>query len=182
MQKFVQKSASEHNRPSAEQALQGPRVPLIFILENIRSGINVGSILRTADAFACAEVAMCGYTPTPPHREILKSSLGAETSVPWKAVAHLPEYLSTLRTEGYRIAAVEQTSNAVALTDYVLSLSAKPNPTAVILGNEVRGLSTDTLSLVDLVIEIPQYGAKQSLNVSVAAGIVAWALSHPNRS
>jgi tRNA G18 (ribose-2'-O)-methylase SpoU len=171
---FIQKSVQEHGRLAPDDALKQLRKPVVFVLENIRSGNNVGSILRTADGFVLQEVIMSGYTPCPPHREILKTSLGAEASVPWRHVSDLAACLSSFRQNNYRITALEQTSNSTMLDDYVTSEYAG---TVVILGNEVRGVSADALALVDEVIEIPQGGTKQSFNVSVAAGVVAWALT-----
>ena len=174
MSEFVQKSAQQHARLAPDEALRQGRKPVVFVLENIRSGNNVGSVLRTSDAFVLEAVVMTGYTPTPPHREILKTSLGAEASVPWEKVEDIAACLSSFRQNNYRITALEQTSNSTMLHDYDPSKYAG---TVVILGNEVRGVSAEVLSLVDEVIEIPQGGAKQSLNVSVAAGVVAWALT-----
>ncbi len=175
MADFKQKSVQEHGRLAPEDALIQKRKPVVFILENIRSGNNVGSVLRTADGFVLEAVIMTGYTPCPPHREILKTSLGAEASVPWRQEADLASCLSSFRQNNYRIAALEQTSNSTMLDDYE---ATKYAGTVVILGNEVRGVSAETLALVDEVIEIPQGGAKQSFNVSVAAGVVAWSLTH----
>ncbi len=171
--KFVQKSALDHARPSPAQALELPRQPVVLVLENIRSGNNVGSILRTADAFALERVLLVGYTAAPPHREILKTSLGAEASVPWEKVVDLPARLHSFRQNGYRITALEQTSLSTDLATYDV---AAHRGTVVVLGNEVRGVTQATLALVDEVLEISQRGAKQSLNVSVAAGVVAWVL------
>jgi len=171
---FTQKSAQDHGRLAPGEALAQERKPIVFVLENIRSGNNVGSVLRTADGLVLESVIMTGYTPCPPHREILKTSLGAETSVPWRQELDLVACLSSFRQNNYRITALEQTSNSTMLGDYDSSHHAG---TVVILGNEVRGVSAETLALVDEVIEIPQGGAKQSFNVSVAAGIVAWALA-----
>ena len=173
---FKQKSVQEHGRLLPEAALTQQRKPVVFILENIRSGNNVGSVLRTADGFVLEEVIMTGYTPCPPHREILKTSLGSESSVPWRQVSDLAACLYSFRQNNYRITALEQTSNSTMLGDYD---PANYAGTVVILGNEVRGVNAETLSLVDEVIEIPQGGAKQSFNVSVAAGVVAWELTRP---
>ena len=175
MADFKQKSVQEHGRLAPEDARSQQRKPVVFVLENIRSGNNVGSVLRTADGFVLEAVIMIGYTPCPPHREILKTSLGAEASVPWRQETNLAACLSSFRQNNYRITALEQTSNSTMLNDYDPSKYAG---TVVILGNEVRGVSAETLALVDEVIEIPQGGAKQSFNVSVAAGVVAWALTH----
>ena len=166
---------------------------MTLVLENVRSGRNVGSILRTADAFGLREVILVGYTPQPPHREILKTSLGAEESVPWRHFGTIEEAVGALRQNGGRVLALEQTTESVVLGVQVFaqaptsrSPSAQP-PTApssrakpydlstvIVLGNEVRGVTQAALDLADGAIEIPQYGMKHSLNVSVAAGIVAY--------
>ena len=174
MPEFIQKSAEDHQRLSPQEALAQARIPLVFVLENIRSGNNVGSVLRTADGFLLEAVIMTGYTPCPPHREILKTSLGAEASVPWKQELDLAACLDGFRQNGYRITALEQTFNSTKLSDYDATQYAG---TVIILGNEVRGVTPETLALVDEAIEIPQGGAKQSFNVSVAAGVVAWELA-----
>lgn len=171
---FVQKTALDHARPSSAEARTGDRAPLVLLLENIRSGGNVGSILRTADAFALEHVALAGYTPAPPHREILKTSLGAEESVPWSQVTDLAGEVRRYRERGYRIAALEQTSRSTPLRGAALDRRAG---LVLVLGNEVRGVSAEALALVDEVFEIAQAGAKQSLNVSVAAGVAAWHLT-----
>ena len=144
------------------------------MLENIRSGNNVGSIFRTADAFGLEEVILAGYTPAPPHREILKTSLGAEVSVPWRSVSDIAPLLNEFSQHGYCITALEQTTESTLLGRYRPALHAG---TVVVLGNEVRGVSAETLALCDEVLEIPQVGTKQSLNVSVAVGVAAYALT-----
>ena len=170
-----QKTQGELARPSAAVAKTLPRTPLTLVLENVRSGGNVGSVLRTADAFALTEVVLVGYTPVPPHREILKTSLGAEEAVPWVHRATIAEAVDALRQNGCRVLALEQTTGGVELTraGFGESLHA-PGGLAVVLGNEVRGVSQAALDLCDGAVEIAQYGSKHSLNVSVAAGIVAF--------
>ena len=143
---------------------------MALVLENVRSGRNVGSILRTADAFALAEVVMVGYTPVPPHREILKTSLGAEASVPWRHFGDIEDAVDTLRQEGWRVLALEQTTGGVDVRDVRFGESRL----AFVVGNEVRGVSQEALALVDGAVEIGQYGMKHSLNVGVAAGVVAY--------
>ncbi len=182
-----QKSQSELERPDAASAKAAERMPLIFVLENVRSGNNVGAVLRSADAFAVQEVVCVGFTPTPPHREILKASLGAEESVPWRHFDDMRACLEALRQNGTRVYALEQTTGSVPLAG--LGFGGGPDVSAgeehglgaaaalaIVLGNEVRGVSAETLESVDGAIEIPQFGMKHSLNVSVAAGIVAYVL------
>ena len=172
---FRRKAMGELDRASPSEALAHRRSPLILIVEDVRSGGNVGSILRTADAFGITEVALAGYTPSPPHREILKTSLGAEAAVPWRSVTDLSDYLAGLRKRGYVAAALEQAHGSITLAR---AASTLPALTALVLGNEVRGVSDATLGLVDYAVEIPQYGVKHSLNVSVSAGIAMYALTH----
>ena len=143
---------------------------MALVLENVRSGRNVGSMLRTADAFALAEVVLVGYTPVPPHREILKTSLGAEESVPWRHFGTIEEAVGALRQNGWRVLALEQTTESVDVRDVRFGES----PLAFVVGNEVRGVSQAALDLVDGAVEIGQYGMKHSLNVGVAAGVVAY--------
>lgn len=171
---FRQKRVDELDRLSPEEALAAPRVPVVFLLENVRSGNNVGSIFRTADAFLLEAVVLVGYTARPPHREILKTSLGAEASVPWSEAATVREAITAYRARGYRVIALEQTTNSTPLRELV----PRNYPgILVVLGNEVRGVTPEALALVDEVVEIPQFGTKHSLNVAVAAGVVGWWLA-----
>ena len=147
---------------------------MTLVLENVRSGRNVGSILRTADAFALQEVILVGYTPQPPHREILKTSLGAEESVPWRHFETIQEAVGALRQNRCRLLALEQTTESRDVREVGFGESPSGEMLAVVLGNEVRGVTPEALALVDGGIEIAQYGMKHSLNVSVAAGIVAY--------
>ena len=174
MPEFVQKTVHTHPRPAASEVLAKAKRPVVLVLENIRSGNNVGAILRTADAFGLERVLLAGYTPAPPHREILKTSLGAEEAVAWSRVENLPVALVGFRQNGYRVTALEQSTNATLLHDYRAAAHAG---TVLILGNEVRGVTPETLALCDEVLEIAQVGHKQSLNVSVAAGVAAYALT-----
>ncbi len=178
-----QKSPAELDRLSVKEAQAAARMPLTFVLENVRSGNNVGSVLRTADAFALAEVVLVGITPQPPHREILKTSLGAEESVPWRSFGDMPSCLIALRQNGTQIFALEQTTHSRAVDTVRFgeigaqkSENAMAAGLAIVLGNEVRGVSATTLAAMDGAVEIEQFGMKHSLNVSVAAGIVAYAL------
>ncbi len=150
------------------------KLPVIVLLENIRSMHNVGSLFRTADAFLVETIYLTGYTPKPPHRDIHKTALGATETVEWKYVEHTLEAVISLKNAGYRIVGVEQVTGSINLRDFKLSESEK---TVLIFGNEVEGISEQTIELCNACVEIPQYGTKHSLNVSVAAGLVLWELT-----
>ena len=159
------------NKTTAEGYAAAQKLPVRVVLENIRSGLNVGAFFRSGDAFRIESVELCGYTAHPPHLDILKSALGASEYVPWNGHSTAQDAITSLRQKGYKIAAVEQTTSSIALQDW------QPNPHeswAFIFGNEVRGVEAETASLCDIAIEIPQFGAKQSLNVSVCCGIILW--------
>jgi len=149
------------------------KTPVIILLENIRSMHNVGSVFRTADAFLAEEIYLCGYTPCPPHRDIHKTALGATDTVSWKYVNQATEAVKHLKSKGYKIFCVEQTTNSLPLQDFKLLDFDK---IVLIFGNEVEGVSESVLEICDSCIEIPQFGMKHSLNVSVAAGMVLWEL------
>lgn len=147
------------------------KYPLTLVLDEVRSGLNVGSIFRTADAFALEQVILCGITAQPPHREILKTALGSTESVMWRYFEETTQAVQWLKQEGYLVLAVEQTTQKLWLQEF------QPLPDqryAFIMGNEVEGVSESVLPLCDGALEIPQFGTKHSLNVAVAAGIVAW--------
>jgi len=150
---------------------QTKKIPLVVVLDNIRSMNNVGSIFRTSDAFIVEKIVLCGITPKPPHREIHKSALGATESVDWSYEKNILDSINTLKSENYKIFAVEQTSKSESLHKINISKSEKY---ALILGNEVEGVSDKVLPLCDNFIEIPQFGTKHSLNVSICFGIVIW--------
>lgn len=163
----------ELNRKSVDEFKQSDKLPIVVILENIRSAYNVGSMFRTADAFLLEAIYICGYTAHPPHKEIKKTALGAEDTVTWKYIKSIEEAMAELRAEGYKIYAVEQAENSLKLH----TTSFQPDEKiAVILGNEVTGVEQSTIAACDGCIEIPQLGMKHSLNVSVAAGVVLWEL------
>ena len=166
-------SMNELNRKSVEDFRKSEKVPVIVILDNIRSMHNVGSVFRTADAFLITEIYLCGYTPQPPHRDIQKTALGATETVAWKYAQDAISAVNELRSLGYAIFAVEQVENSILLNQFN---SAAYNRLAIIFGNEVSGVGAEVLKLCDGSIEIPQFGMKHSLNVSVAAGIVLWEL------
>ncbi|HEY1115114.1 MAG TPA: RNA methyltransferase [Chitinophagaceae bacterium] len=165
-------SMDELNRKSVDEFKESEKIPIVVVLENIRSAYNVGSIFRTADAFLLQGMYICGYTAYPPHKEIRKTALGADETVHWKHFKKVQDALDELRAEGYKIYAVEQASNSIHLQDF----NYGGEKVAVILGNEVTGVEQSTIEQTDGVIEIPQLGMKHSLNVSVAAGVVLWEL------
>jgi 23S rRNA (guanosine2251-2'-O)-methyltransferase len=159
------------NRTSSATYAASNPIPIRVVLEDIRSGLNVGSFFRTGDAFRISGIELCGYTAHPPHRDILKSALGATDHLPWRAHSDGLSALAQLRQEGYHIAAIEQTEGSVSLLDWQPTTGEK---WAVVFGNEVKGVQQATCEAADCVVEIPQFGVKQSLNVSVCAGIVLW--------
>ncbi len=163
----------ELGRKTVDEFRQSGKHSIIIVLENIRSMHNVGSVFRTADAFLAEGIYLCGYTPQPPHRDIHKTALGATETVAWKYFKNITEALNELRSSGYKIFAVEQTEESQPLNFVSIE---KNNKVAVVFGNEVEGVSNEALQLCDGSIEIPQWGMKHSLNVSVAAGIVLWEL------
>jgi 23S rRNA (guanosine2251-2'-O)-methyltransferase len=150
------------------------KLPVILLLENIRSMHNVGSVFRTADAFLTEAIYLCGFTPCPPHRDIHKTALGATETVNWKYIDSAPEAIKSLKMAGYQIVGVEQVAGSIPLQDFKLSGGEKM---VFIFGNEVDGVSEEALAYCDACIEIPQFGMKHSLNVSVAAGMVLWELA-----
>lgn len=162
----------ELNRLSVEEFKLSPKIPVVVILDNIRSAMNVGSIFRTADAFAIEKIIICGISATPPSREISKTAIGATDSVAWEYISDITDAIFTLKAEGYTIAGIEQTDHSV-----MLDKSLVPgDKIAVIFGNEVDGVSDSIIDQLDICLEIPQSGTKHSLNVSVCAGIVLWEL------
>ncbi len=162
---------SELNRLNTEDYKKADKLPVIVVLDNIRSLNNIGSFFRTGDAFRIEGIYLCGITATPPHREIHKTALGATESVEWKYFDSTVEAILFLKENNYSIIAVEQTDNSTSLLDYSF---LKLQKTALIFGNEIKGISEETLPHLEECIEIPQFGTKHSLNVSVSAGIVLW--------
>ena len=159
----------ELNRISKEDFERAEKLPIIIILDNIRSLSNVGAFFRSADAFRIGELVLCGITACPPHREIHKTALGADETVRWRYYESTEAACQALKSEGYRIFAVEQVEGSVPLQDFKF----EPQ-TAYILGNEVEGVSEEALPYCEGAIELPQAGTKHSINVSVCAGIVMW--------
>ena len=148
-------------------------MPVIAVLENIRSAYNVGSVFRTADAFLIEAIYICGYTSYPPHKEIKKTALGAEDTVSWKYFKKIEEAIADLRSLGYKIFSVEQAENSLKLQDVKFAANEK---IALIFGNEVTGVEQSTILQTEGCIEIPQLGMKHSLNIATAAGVVLWEL------
>jgi len=164
-------SVTDLNRLSAEDFRSSEKLPLIVVLDNVRSMYNVGSVFRTADAFLLESIFLCGITCTPPSVEIHKTALGAEETMAWKYYADTMDAVKDLKKEGYKVLAIEQAEKSVMLQNLVLSPSEKY---ALVLGHEVKGVSQSVVDACDGCIEIPQYGTKHSLNVSVAGGMVIW--------
>lgn len=150
------------------------KIPFTLVLDNVRSGLNTGSVFRTADAFLVERLFLCGITAQPPHREILKTALGSTDSVEWAYFKETTDAIRSLKDAGYRILAVEQTSDKTWLQDFRPETGVHY---ALVLGNEVDGVDEQVLALCDGALEIPQFGTKHSLNVAVAAGIVLWEIT-----
>jgi tRNA G18 (ribose-2'-O)-methylase SpoU len=167
---------SELHRLPVEQFRQADKLPAVVVLDNVRSQHNVGAAFRTCDAFRVERLYLCGITPLPPHREIYKTALGAEESVAWESVAETVHLVRRLRQEGYTVIAIEQAEGSRSLADFAPAPDARH---AFVLGNEVRGVDQQVVDLCDYCLEIPQFGTKHSLNVSVATGIVLWQALHP---
>ena len=165
---------SELHRLDIEQFKKAEKTPLIVILDNVRSLNNVGSVFRTCDAFLVEKIYLCGITATPPNKEIHKTALGATDSVAWEYAEDTLQVVERLKAEDVCVISIEQAEKAVMLNDFQPKVHTQY---AVIFGNEVKGVSQEVVSLSDGVIEIPQYGTKHSLNVSVSAGIVIWEMT-----
>ncbi|PJJ54488.1 SpoU rRNA methylase family protein [Hymenobacter chitinivorans DSM 11115] len=161
----------ELNRLSVADFKSTQKFPLTLVLDNVRSLHNVGSAFRTADAFAIEKIWLCGITGRPPQREITKTALGSTESVTWEYAATTVEAIQQLKAAGYVVVAVEQTDASRLLPDF---RPVPGQPYALIMGNEVFGVDDEVLALCDAAVEIPQFGTKHSLNVSVAAGVVLW--------
>lgn len=147
--------------------------PMVIILDNIRSLNNIGSIFRTADAFLIEKIYLCGITAKPPQKDIHKTALGATESVDWEYCESVEEVMVRLKSKGYLLIAVEQAENATMLNDFKLDAE---NKYALVFGNEVKGVAQKVVDGCDVVLEIPQFGTKHSLNISVSAGVVVWDL------
>lgn len=162
---------SELGRITPEQYRVSDKNPVIIVLDNVRSLMNTGSVFRTADAFRAEGIYLCGITGTPPHREINKTALGAAETVPWKYFGTSMEAIALLRENGYVVVSVEQAQGSVNLNEFRFRKDIRY---AFIFGHEIDGVSQEVVDCSDACIEIPQFGTKHSLNISVAAGIVLW--------
>jgi len=158
------------NRKTTEEFKNASKLPVILVLDNVRSMNNVGSVFRTADAFLVEAIYLCGVTAQPPHREIQKTALGATETVNWKHFESTLEAVNALKAEGYKIYAVEQADKSIMLNKFT---PASGN-IALVFGNEVTGVEQAVIDVCDACIEIPQFGTKHSLNISVSAGILVW--------
>ncbi|TCC96898.1 RNA methyltransferase [Pedobacter hiemivivus] len=159
------------NRVSIEEFKEQEKLPVVVVLDNVRSMHNIGSVFRTGDGFAVEGVYLCGITAQPPHREIEKTALGATQSVNWKHFETTLDAVSALRAEGYKIIAIEQAAGSTMLNTFKPSTDEKY---ALIFGNEVNGVSDEVMAQIDQCIEIPQFGTKHSFNIVISAGIVLW--------
>ena len=164
---------SELDRINAEEYKTADKTPLIIILDNIRSLNNIGSVFRTADAFLVKKIYLCGITAQPPHKDIQKTALGATDSVEWEYAENTLDVIKKLNSEGVFVASIEQAELAINLNDFSVQ---KEMTYAIIFGNEVKGVQQKVVSASDAVIEIPQFGTKHSLNISVSVGVVVWDL------
>ena len=158
-------------RLSVEEFVEAKKSNIIVVLDNVRSLNNIGSIFRTSDAFLIEKIYLCGITATPPHKDIHKTALGATETVDWEYMENCMEVVEKLQKKGVQVVAIEQAENAVFLNDF----HPNDNTTyAFIFGNEVRGVSQKVVNQCDMVVEIPQYGTKHSLNIAVSTGVVLW--------
>ncbi len=162
---------SELDRLSVDAFKEAKKTPIIIILDNIRSLNNIGSVFRTSDAFLVEKIYLCGITATPPHKDIHKTALGSTDTVDWEYVENTIDLVKKLKTEGVRICSIEQAENATMLDTFLPKTNTKY---ALVFGNEVKGVAQDIVSISDVVIEIPQFGTKHSLNISVSCGVVVW--------
>ena len=171
--KFRKLKNSELDRISAEEYKSSEKTPLIIILDNIRSLNNIGSVFRTADAFLIKKIYLCGITARPPHKDIHKTALGATDSVEWEYVENIDDLINGLKQQNLAVLSSEQSEDSTPLHDFKVE---NKTTYAVVFGNEVKGVSQEVVSNSDAVIEIPQWGTKHSLNISVSTGVVIWDL------
>ena len=164
---------SELDRLSVERFKSVEKTPIIIILDNIRSLNNIGSVFRTSDAFLIEKIYLCDITATPPHKDIHKTALGSTDTVDWEYAKNTLDLVEKLKTEGVKICSIEQAENATMLNNFKVEPETKY---ALVFGNEVKGVAQNVVSISDTVIEIPQFGTKHSLNISVSCGIVVWDL------
>ena len=165
---------TEMGRKSVEEFKDSHKLPRVVVLDHVRSLYNVGSVFRTSDAFLVLGICLCGITAQPPHPEIHKTALGAEDSVEWKYFEHTQDAVSWLKTLGYTVLAIEQCEGSTMLQNMQFD---KDKKYAVVLGNEVKGVQQEVVDMCDGCIEIPQFGTKHSMNVSVTAGIIIWSIA-----
>ncbi len=165
------RSMVELSRVTLEQYKSSDKIPVIIVLDSVRSGLNVGSVFRTADAFKVEEIILCGISQQPPHREILKTAIGATQSVQWRYFEESTLAVNNLKKDGYYIVLVEQIDKSIPLQDWTLDIHDK---IALVFGNEVNGVGDPLLPLADYALEIPQFGTKHSLNIAVSVGVVLW--------
>ena len=163
----------ELDRLTPEEIKDAAKVPIVLVLDNLRSMHNVGSAFRTADAFLCEKIILCGITAKPPHREIHKTALGATDTVAWEYHEKSMDAIHALKAQGYAVASVEQADKSISLEKFELPVGEK---LALVFGNEVKGVASEVVAASDVVIEIPQFGTKHSINVSVSIGVVLWDL------
>ena len=161
----------ELGRLSLQDFKSSPKIPVVLVLDNIRSLNNVGSVFRTSDAFRIAGICLCGITGTPPHREIRKTALGATESVQWQYFETTMDALLYLKESGFSLLAVEQVDTSISLDDFVPETGLQY---AFVFGNEIHGVGSELLEVVDGCLEIPQFGTKHSFNIAISAGIVLW--------
>jgi len=164
---------SELDRLSVEGFKNASKTPIIVVLDNIRSLNNIGSVFRTSDAFLIEKIYLCGITAKPPHKDIHKTALGSTDTVAWDYAENTMELIDSLKDDNIKILSIEQAENATMLHNFTPEANTKY---AIVFGNEVKGVTQDVVSASDTVIEIPQYGTKHSLNISVSAGVVIWDL------
>lgn len=162
---------SELDRLSIEDFKTVEKTPLIIVLDNIRSLNNIGSVFRTSDAFLIEKIYLCGITATPPHKDIHKTALGSTDTVDWEYIENTMELIKKLKAENVNVCSIEQAENAIMLNEFKTEANTSY---ALVFGNEVKGVSQDVVSASDTVIEIPQFGTKHSLNISVSCGVVVW--------
>jgi 23S rRNA (guanosine2251-2'-O)-methyltransferase len=166
----------EHGRLDIEGFKSAEKNPIIVVLDNVRSLNNIGSVFRSCDAFRIEKLILCGISTPPPHRDIHKSALGAELSVIWEYFENTTDALMELKSKGFRLFAIEQTTKSISLQEFKV-----PGPAAIVFGHEIHGVSPEVLSLCESAIEIPQFGTKHSLNIAVSVGIVLWEITSSKR-
>lgn len=166
---------TEMNRLTVEEFKEVDKLPLVVVLDEVRSLHNIGAVFRTSDAFLVNCIYLCGITATPPHPEMHKTALGAEYTVDWKYFKHTQDAVNELHNDGYTVLAIELCAGSTLLDELVLEKGRKY---AIVLGNEVKGVQQEVVDICDGCIEIPQFGTKHSLNVSVTAGIMIWEFAH----